>query len=314
MKIQVKNIEFNPFRNISLVPIDRVTVEKLKESIEDLGLWAGMTARPHPTIKGKYQIPYGHHRLVAIQELEIKEIDISVIEISDFNMVLMMVQENMTQRGVSVEMINGTVREVKEFLEVELTKYDTWDEAKKVGEITNLFAEDKNPIATFGQVKGKQGVGRTILKRFLKNSIPEWKIKDALDTIKSDDIDEDAVNVFNKTSRGERFKRIIRRINKDKKQEQAPRSDSLPTNTVSSGRENGLHGREPERKAGERIHYFKESDWWKRNWIKVASELCRSNARIPHRMDRIKALGNSVNPYVVYEIFKAIEQVKIICP
>jgi DNA (cytosine-5)-methyltransferase 1 len=47
---------------------------------------------------------------------------------------------------------------------------------------------------------------------------------------------------------------------------------------------------------------------WLRDWIEVASELCRSDAGVPHRMDRIKALGNSVNPYVVYEIFKAIEQ------
>ena len=47
---------------------------------------------------------------------------------------------------------------------------------------------------------------------------------------------------------------------------------------------------------------------WLRNWIEVASELCRSNARVPLRMDRIKALGNSVNPYVAYEIFKAIEE------
>jgi len=47
---------------------------------------------------------------------------------------------------------------------------------------------------------------------------------------------------------------------------------------------------------------------WLRDWIEVASELCRSDARVPHRMDRIRALGNSVNPYVVFEIFKAIEQ------
>ena len=50
---------------------------------------------------------------------------------------------------------------------------------------------------------------------------------------------------------------------------------------------------------------------WSRPWIEVASELCRSNARVPHRMDRIKALGNSVNPYVVLEIFKAIEQYEL---
>jgi DNA (cytosine-5)-methyltransferase 1 len=47
---------------------------------------------------------------------------------------------------------------------------------------------------------------------------------------------------------------------------------------------------------------------WKRNWIEVASELCGSNARVSNRMERIKALGNSVNPYVVFQIFKAIEQ------
>jgi hypothetical protein len=50
---------------------------------------------------------------------------------------------------------------------------------------------------------------------------------------------------------------------------------------------------------------------WLRNWIEVASELCRSNARVPHRMDRIKGLGNSVNPYVVFQIFKVIEQYEL---
>lgn len=50
-----------------------------------------------------------------------------------------------------------------------------------------------------------------------------------------------------------------------------------------------------------------ESDWL-RNWIEVASELCRSAARVLNRMDRIKALGNSINPHVAFEIFKAIEQ------
>ena len=78
--------------------------------------------------------------------------------------------------------------------------------------------------------------------------------------------------------------------------------------TISSGRENRLHGRESERTAGECGNGFKKSDWWERDWIEVASELCRSNARIPNRMDRIKSLGNSVNPYVPYQIFKAIEQ------
>jgi len=76
-------------------------------------------------------------------------------------------------------------------------------------------------------------------------------------------------------------------------------------NTISKGLQgyswNDLSDRQKEqtRQAGQAN--------WSRPWIEVASELCRSNARVPHRMDRIKALGNSVNPHVAYEIFKAIE-------
>lgn len=77
-------------------------------------------------------------------------------------------------------------------------------------------------------------------------------------------------------------------------------------NTISQGLQghsrNDLSGREKEqeRQAGQAN--------WLRDWIEVASELCRSDARVSHRMERIKALGNSVNPYIVYELFKAIEQ------
>lgn len=85
--------------------------------------------------------------------------------------------------------------------------------------------------------------------------------------------------------------------------------DCITPDTISSRRENRLHRRESERTAGECVNRFKKSDWWERDWIEVASELCRSNARVSNRVDRIKALGNSVNPYVPYQIFKAIEQI-----
>ena len=69
----------------------------------------------------------------------------------------------------------------------------------------------------------------------------------------------------------------------------------------------GHSGNEPAKRQEDQI---RRDGWanWSRDWIEVASELCRSDARVPNRMDRIKALGNSVNPYVVYQIFKAIEQ------
>lgn len=78
-------------------------------------------------------------------------------------------------------------------------------------------------------------------------------------------------------------------------------SDIISTGLQGDSR-NDLSGRkkEQERQAGQAN--------WLRDWIEVASELCGSNARVSHRMDRIKALGNSVNPYVPYQLFKMIEQ------
>ena len=217
MKVKVKDIEFNPFRNTRLVPIDPLTVDKLKRSIDDLGLWDGMTARPkgNDWNCGKYEIPFAHHRLVAIRELGFKEIEISVNEISDFNMVLMMVQENMTQRGVSNEMINGTVREVKEFLEGELIKYTTWKEVEMSHDFVRLFSDARNPISTFAQLKSK-GIGELTILKFLKSSIPQWRIRSALDLIKNKDIDIEAVNVLKSTGQQEGFKNAIRKVNKKK--------------------------------------------------------------------------------------------------
>jgi len=211
MRVKVKDLEFNPFRNIKLIPIDKVTVEKLKDSIKDLGLWAGMTARPknNDLKSDKYQIPFGHHRLVAIRELGIEEIEISVNEISDFNMVLMMVQENMTQRGVSVEMINGTIREVKEFLDGELAKYDDWDNVNEV--INVLFGSTRQ----FQQCK-RDGVGQTTILKFLKGAIPQWRIASALDLIKSNDIESEAINILDSTGQVEGFKKAIRKVNKER--------------------------------------------------------------------------------------------------
>ena len=213
MRVKVKDLEFNPFRNIKLIPIDKVTVEKLKDSIKDLGLWAGMTARPknNDLKSGKYQIPFGHHRLVAIRELGIEEIEISVNEISDFNMVLMMVQENMTQRGVSVEMINGTIREVKEFLDAEIAKYKSWEELPQ-GLMISLNLKEKS---AYQNVKTK-GVGQTTILKFLKGAIPQWRIASALDLIKSNDIESEAINILDSTGQVEGFKKAIRKVNKER--------------------------------------------------------------------------------------------------
>ena len=49
---------------------------------------------------------------------------------------------------------------------------------------------------------------------------------------------------------------------------------------------------------------------WDIPWPEVATRLCRVDARVPNRVDRLKALGNAVVPQIPYEIIKAIAEIE----
>ena len=113
MRVLVENLVANPYRKIDRYPIRQDKVESLKSSINDTGFWDNILARD---LNGEIQIAYGHHRLQAIRELGIKEVDIPVKDLDDRTMIKIMANENMENWETNTSVINETMLTVYEFL------------------------------------------------------------------------------------------------------------------------------------------------------------------------------------------------------
>jgi ParB-like nuclease family protein len=107
MKIEVKTLLPNPFRNVDRYSIRQDKVDALKASIEATSFWDNLVARPNG--KG-HELAYGHHRLEALKELKVKEIDIPIRDLTDETMLKMMANENMEEWGASAVVEQETIR------------------------------------------------------------------------------------------------------------------------------------------------------------------------------------------------------------
>ena len=116
MKVQIKDLYPNPYRDMDNYPINRDKVETLKASIKQTGFWDNIVAR---NMDGKIQIAYGHHRLTALREALAwdTEVDIPVKDLPDSVMIQIMANENMDDWKATPQVIDETVRVTKKFLE-----------------------------------------------------------------------------------------------------------------------------------------------------------------------------------------------------
>lgn len=109
--VPLSKLKPNPFRRLDEYPIQREKVDAIKESIESTGFWGNIVARE---VNGEYQIAYGHHRLVALQESLKKNdpVDVIVRKLTNEQMVQMMARENMEEYGTSAWVELETLRAV----------------------------------------------------------------------------------------------------------------------------------------------------------------------------------------------------------
>ena len=86
-------IHANPYRMIEVYPWIEPKVESLVRSINDVGFWEGVIARPNPEGSG-YQIAFGHHRIEAAKRAGLDKAPIIVRDLTDEQMIQFMGREN----------------------------------------------------------------------------------------------------------------------------------------------------------------------------------------------------------------------------
>jgi len=154
------------------------------------------------------EIAYGHHRLVALNELKIEEIDIPIRPLTDAQMIQIMANENLDNWKTSPAVIMETVLVAKQYLDKELKKHKNWEAADK--NIRRLIDNEGN----FAQSK-KHGVGRDTILKFLGSNWKGWVVQDALNTIKEvkeKKVSKKAVDEMPSTAHSKEFKTAATKV------------------------------------------------------------------------------------------------------
>jgi len=183
MKVKVKDVSSNPYRNIEHYPLNKDKIIALTQSIEKTGFWDNLVARE---VNGKIEIAYGHHRIEALRLAEgfgyDFEFELPIKEIDNGTMIQIMANENMQEWSHSIGVIDETVKVAKKYLEND----ETFLSGKKASKFKNTKAE--NGEATGEDIADFLGWGydkvRVSLKRI--NLIEDGKLdKKAVESLPS---------------------------------------------------------------------------------------------------------------------------------
>lgn len=195
MKIRVKDIEANPFRDLERNPVRQDKVDALKSSITDTGFWDNVVVRPKPGQPGKYQVAYGHHRLFAVRDLGIAEIDCPVKEVSDGIMLKMMTNENRSEWSSTPATVNESVWAVKNYFDERIEQFENFEELEKDaqvpldirGALAFLFEAKTTAAKEGGYARIRvEGVGIATIQSFLGDAWGQSAVEKAMSSMAED--------------------------------------------------------------------------------------------------------------------------------
>jgi len=205
VKIALSNIVENPHRDLIRNPINKDQVDKIAESIARTGFWDNVVVRKSPTERGKYELAYGHNRMAALGHPTIKAVgdkrklaqdsaQFIVRDLSDFDMLTAMADENATQQKITPKIVFENVTAAIVLAEKLLTECANVTEfnsrAKNthrgsIHGVAKLHAWRANEF-----VKAKEcladgrGLGKDFMKHFLPDSarVEDHTLQAALDS------------------------------------------------------------------------------------------------------------------------------------
>jgi len=96
--LSIKLIDSNPWQVRSLADD---LVDQLAASIKRDGVLQPPIVRPHPTVAGRYQLAFGHHRLAAAKKAGLTEVIAEVRKLADRDLAELAIRENSERRDLS---------------------------------------------------------------------------------------------------------------------------------------------------------------------------------------------------------------------
>lgn len=168
--IDIALIDPNPHRDLARNPISPEQVDAIIESIGRTGFWDNLVARP---VGDRYQLAYGHNRWEALKKLGIATAEFSVRDLTDYDMLNCMIDENETQRSITPAIVFENLTAALRLGERMLNACETVEQFNAMLEnpmCPNLDTSKYSP-QQFGQAKAQlasgEGLGRGFIKDFL---------------------------------------------------------------------------------------------------------------------------------------------------